>query len=303
MKWIKKGLLFNSPGKKSWALTHAAVPLTKKVADDIFRIYFSMRDKQNRASAAYIEVNITDPQKILYLTENPILSPGELGTFDDNGVTASSLVDYQEQTFLYYIGWNAGGNVLYHTSIGLAISNDGGKSFQKYSKGPIMDRTTSEPYFCSNPFVLIDKGTWKMWYISFVKWIIDEGKTKPYYHIKYAESEDGINWKREGIVCIDFKNDKEWAISRPCVIKENNLYKMWYSFCGELSYRIGYAESSNGVDWKRRDNVVGIDVSSNGWDSEMIEFPYVFDNKNTRYMLYCGNGFGKTGFGYAILDK
>jgi len=71
----------------------------------------------------------------------------------------------------------------------------------------------------------------------------------------------------------------------------------------ELSYRIGYAESSNGVDWKRKDNDVGIDVSPSGWDSEMIEFPYVFDNKDTRYMLYCGNGFGKTGFGYAILDK
>ena len=45
---------------------------------------------------------------------------------------------------------------------------------------------------------------------------------------------------------------------------------------------------------------VDIDVSLVGWDSEMIEYPFVFEHKNKRYMLYNGNHYGKTGFGIAV---
>ena len=47
---------------------------------------------------------------------------------------------------------------------------------------------------------------------------------------------------------------------------------------------------------------MGMDVSPNGWDSEMICYPYVFDHGRNRYMLYNGNGYGKTGFGLAVLE-
>jgi len=35
----------------------------------------------------------------------------------------------------------------------------------------------------------------------------------------------------------------------------------------------------------------------------MIEYPYVFYHKEKRYMLYNGNGFGKTGFGLAVFSE
>jgi hypothetical protein len=127
-----------------------------------------------------------------------------------------------------------------------------------------------------------------------------EGKPEHKYHIKYAESRDGINWEREGLVAIDFANDQEYAISRPSVIHDSDRWRMWYSFRGQ-SYRIGYAESENGRQWKRLDAQVGINVSTAGWDSEMIEYPFVFDHKGQRYLLYNGNGYGKTGFGLAVL--
>jgi hypothetical protein len=50
------------------------------------------------------------------------------------------------------------------------------------------------------------------------------------------------------------------------------------------------------------DAEVGIGVSADGWDSEMIEYPFVFDHAGSRYMLYNGNGYGKTGIGLAVLD-
>jgi hypothetical protein len=120
------------------------------------------------------------------------------------------------------------------------------------------------------------------------------------YHIKYAESEDGINWYRDKVVAIDYANDGEYAISRPSVIHDHECWRMWYSYRGQ-SYRIGYAESADGIHWKRLDSQVGIDVSTTGWDSEMIEYPFVFDHKGQRYMFYNGNGYGKTGFGLAVL--
>jgi hypothetical protein len=67
---------------------------------------------------------------------------------------------------------------------------------------------------------------------------------------------------------------------------------------------MGYAESVNGKDWVRMDDTVGIDVSEDSdWDSEMIEYPFIFDHDGQRYMLYNGNGYGKTGFGLAVLEQ
>ena len=123
-----------------------------------------------------------------------------------------------------------------------------------------------------------------------------------YYHIKYAESGDGIHWMRKGIVCIDFKYRGETRIGRPCVIREDEIYKMWYC-CAIDTYRIGYAESGDGIHWVRKDEEVGIDVSESGWDSEMICYPFVFEHKGQKYLLYNGDGYGKTGLGYAILEE
>jgi predicted GH43/DUF377 family glycosyl hydrolase len=141
-----------------------------------------------------------------------------------------------------------------------------------------------------------------MWYVSCTRWELEDNQPKHYYHIKYAESNDGIHWERTGRVCIDFESSDEYAISRPCVVKDDDIYRMWYSYRGE-SYRIGYAESEDGIHWERKDEEVGIDVSPSGWDSEMIEYPFVFDHEGKRYMLYNGNGYGKTGIGLAVLAE
>ena len=302
MKWIKKGLIFEPKGNFDWMLTHAAVPIADKIEGDLYRIYFATRDKDNKSHTAYIEMDIKNPKKILYISENPVLKPGVLGTFDDSGAMPSWIISYEGKKYMYYIGWNLGVTVPFRNSIGLAISQDGGSTFNKYSEGPILDRNFSEPHFVASSCVIIENGIWKMWYLSCVKWELENDKPKHYYHIKYAESKDGINWVRNGIVCIDFKSKDEYAISRPCVIKEDGIYKMWYSYRGE-SYRIGYAESTDGIKWERKDEEAGIDVSESGWDSEMIEYPFVFEHKGKKYMLYNGNGYGKTGFGYAILEE
>jgi len=299
MKWLKKGLIFEPAGQFDWLITHAMIPTADRIGEDLYRIYFSGRDKLNRSLIGYVEININNPKNILYITEKPVLELGALGCFDDNGVTPSWIVNYNGKKYLYYIGWNKGATVRMGLVAGLAISNDGGKSFERFSKAPILERKPIDPYSLNTaPCVLIENGIWRMWYVSGVEWV---NKDTPRYNIKYAESVDGINWDRKGVVCIDFKSKDENALARPCVIKENGIYKMWYSYKGE-SYRIGYAESEDGIIWERKDDDVGIDVSESGWDSKMIEYTFVFKHKNQKYMLYNGNEYGKEGFGYAILE-
>ena len=90
-------------------------------------------------------------------------------------------------------------------------------------------------------------------------------------------------------------------LSTPCVVMENGTYRMWFSY-KEHSYRIGYAESQDGINWERMDSRAGIDVSASGWDSEMIEYAYVFRHKDKLYMLYNGNDYGREGIGLAVAD-
>jgi hypothetical protein len=142
-----------------------------------------------------------------------------------------------------------------------------------------------------------DGGRWRMWYGSNLDWGAEQ--TDMAHVIKYAESDDGIHWRRDGIIAIGPKSPDEYAIAKPCVLKDGALYRMWYSYRGR-AYRIGYAESDDGVRWKRKDADAGIDVSATGWDSESIQYAHVFRYGERLYMLYNGNGYGKTGFGLAI---
>ncbi len=310
MNWIKKGLIFRVNKNYDWMQTHTQVPLVDDIGDGRLRIYFGTRDNNNRTSTTYIEVEADNPKNILYIHNEPILTFGNLGSFDENGIMPSWIITHNKKKYFYYLGWNKGSSVNYRLANGLAVSEDNGKSFKKISDGPIMDRNIVDPYSVSNQSILIENGVWKMWYMSFVKWEIVNGVTEPYYLIKYGESIDGITWETKGQICIKFLSPDECGISRPCVIIEDGLYKMWYSYRGienyrtnkKSSYRIGYAESDDGLHWKRKDNQVGIDVSKEGWDAEMIAYPYVYNHKGKKYIFYNGNGFGKSGFGYAVMN-
>lgn len=289
-------------GTVSWMKTHAAMPIAEKIEGDDFLVYFSARDLQNRASCGWIRINLCHPKKILDISHEPSLSPGALGDFDDSGAMASWIVNKYDAKILYYQGWNLTVTVPFRNAIGVAREEMGHPFvFKRLFPGPILDRSPMEPHFTGTPCVINVAERWRMWYLSCVGWPIIHGKPRHRYHIKYAESKDGVEWARDGVVAIDFADESEYAISRPSVICDLDCWRMWYSVRGD-HYRIGYAESSNGVQWIRKDKLVGIDVSSKGWDSDMIEYPFVFDHRGNRYMLYNGNDYGRTGFGLAVLE-
>jgi len=304
--WQKLGLIFSPNGEYDWMQTHAMMPVIDIFENEKARIYFSARDTQGRSQGAFIEIDLSDPFKITGISKEPILRLGQLGAFDDAGIMPTCLVNFESKKYIYYNGWTLGKNVPFFSFNGVAISNDGGKSYVKKSRGPaVLFPNDVDPYSTFAPYVINDNGLWKIWYVSLIKWQEENNKLKHYYNIRYAESTNGIDWKREGKVCIDFANKYEYAIARPFVLKEDGIYKMWYSYRESekiKTYRIGYAESNDGKNWERKDSKVNLSVSDNGWDSEMVEYSYLYDFEGKRYMLYNGNSFGKTGVGLAVLS-
>lgn len=304
MQWLKKGVIVK-PGKFDWMVTHAQNPFQERIEDDLYKIHFAGRDRLNKAHGGYVVININEPEKILYITEKPTIGLGDLGCFDDCGAMPSCIVNHGSKQYMYYTGWTQMRTTPFAFFIGLALSKDGGKTFARFSKAPVLGRNINDPYLTASPWVIIESGVWRMWYVSGTGWEIESDSSTPkhYYHIKYTESKDGVNWDTEGLVCIDYNKD-EYAIARPVVYKEDGIYKMWYCYRGGVNaYRAGYAESKDGIHWERKDSEVGIDVSPSGWDSEMICYPCVFEHKGGKYMLYNGNGYGETGLGYAIMAE
>ena len=311
MRWIRQGLIFAPDGRYEWMASHAQLPVVDLIGEQRLRIYFGTRDSQNRSVLTFIEVSADEPRDVLHVHDRPVLRLGELGCFDDSGVIPAWIVNCEGLKFLYYIGVNVGTTVPYRYAIGLAISADAGQTFTRACTGPVVDRLASEPHLCTSPCVLLEKGVWKMWYAAGLEWRVIEGKPEPLYNIRYTESRDGIIWQRPGRVAIDLRSPEEGGIGRPSVVLGQDLYRMWFSARGVSdyrtnranSYRIGYAESCDGVTWIRKDELVGIDVAGQGWDSEMLAYPYVYRWRGNMYMVYNGNGFGRSGFGYAIADS
>jgi hypothetical protein len=309
MKWKKLEKIFEiNKINEEWLYSHAMMPVVEKISSEEIRVYFSPRDIRNRSRCASFNYNLKT-KKISKISQKPILDLGERGCFDDSGVMPTCVVTDKDtgKKYMYYNGWTLGGTIPFFSFNGIAISSNDGTSFQKLGRYPVaLNRDEIDPYSTFAPFVIKEGEKWRMWYVSLIKWE-EEDFLKHYYHIKYAESKDGINWIRKGKICIDFKNEYEYAIARPCVLKDKNIYKMWYSYRASeevKTYRIGYAESKDGVNWIRKDEEMKeFTVSDDGWDSEMVCYSYVFEYKDKLYMLYNGNGYGKTGIGLAVLEE
>ena len=304
MKWIKIKQLFVPDNNFEWMVSHAANPFATKLQDDIYRIYFTSRNKENQSHIGFVDIDFGNNFDIVNISSRPVLSPGEPGLFDDSGAGMGCLLEVDKKIFLYYLGWNLKVTVPWLNAIGLAIYDESKKEFIKYSRAPLMDRSDEDPFTISYPYVFKDEKKYKMWYGSNLGWGNEQSKMNHVF--KYAESDDAIHWNRTNEIHIPLIHPNEYALSKPYVIKEDGKYKMWYSYRanGMIStYRIGYAESVDGRKWIRMDEFSGIDVSVSGWDSEMICYPFVFDSHDKRWLLYNGNGYGKTGFGIAVLEK
>lgn len=305
MLWEKLGHVFVADNHSHWMKSHAAWPRPLHLRGNLFRIFFSVRDVNNFSSVAFVDIDIKMPTEVLEISKYPVLSPGAPGVFDENGVIPSCIVKIGEKTCMYYSGVSVLNSNSFECFCGLSFLDSNFKLSSRYTDEPILKKNSQDPHSTGLAFVLKDCSYEKfhMWYESGSYGKKLNNKETRTFTIKYATSLDGINWERKN-TCFSPANEySDEYLSSPSVIYERGIFKMWYSFKNNGKYSIGYAESIDGVEWERMDKEVGITISRDGWDSEEIEYSYVFDHLDDRYMLYNGNNFGRSGFGIAKLTE
>lgn len=294
--WKKQGLIFKPDTDRWWMKSHAMIPTPHKIEEGIYKVFFSGRNENNQSHIGWFLIDLNHPTHVIEVSEEPVLAPGRLGCFDDNGVTPSCLIHRDNELYLYYIGWNPGSTVRMHLFGGLAIASKQDGIFTRWSEAPIIERCPSDPFLNTAPWVVKAGNQWRMYYVSGVGWV---HKDLPRYNIKIAYSDDGKNWHREGQVCIDFANEEETALARPYVIFDEGIWRMWFAYKGQ-TYKLGYAESLDGITWHRNDALVGIDLAGNKYDSDMMEYAAVVKYQEKYFMFYNGNNYGKDGINLAI---
>jgi len=233
------------------------------------------------------------------------LSPGELGQFDEDGAMTSCLTPRPGGFYLFYTGWQLLRSGAFAFGCGRALFDSDTLEVRREFPGPVLAKDPTNPLLCASPYVLQSNGQWVMWYVSGLRWERREDHLFHYYTIRRAVSADALRWESDPEPCIALR-EHEYAIARPCVLQLDGLWHMWFShrgFTGNTTYRIGYADSIDGLHWRRHDAEPTLELSAEGWDSEMVCYPAVFAHEDRLYMLYNGNGFGKSGFGYAVAKR
>lgn len=302
MKWKKLGRLYNINNLCEELVSHCANPLPLHIEDDIYKIYFSGRDKHNRSSVGAVDIDIVN-RKVIREYDKPFFKC-EGNTFYSDGVSIGNWYEAYGQKYILFMSWKTKNRAHWTGEIG-RLKVNGDFSLTLDSDKPFISLDDTDKVSLSYPWVMKINNQYIMYYGSTITW---DGENGEMVHIiNYAISEDGENWNKKGLA-IPYEYGFAQAFSRPTVIKIGNEYNMWMSSRGPKGiskYRIYRSTSTNGINWSKvSDNKnAGIDVSESGWDSEMICYPYVFDHKGKKYMLYNGNGYGKTGFGLAVLEE
>ena len=211
----------------------------------------------------------------------------------------SCVIEGAPGTLLYSTGWTLGRTVPFYFYAGLALRPSGEEDFRRVSPAPLLERTAVDPFLTASPWVINDERGWRMWYVSSPGWRLVDASPQHLYHVRYAESEDGMHWRRDGRVCVDFADETEYAMGRPCVVRDPDCYRMWFAARGDR-YQLAYAESSDGRTWVRGDASLDLGGSPEPWDEQMRAYPAIFDHGDARFLLYNGNGYGRSGIGYAV---
>ena len=301
IEWEKRGLVYEAKrhGVGEWMDNSAITPTPFRISDEVIRVFAGFRDPAGVSRIGYVDVLGSNPTSIVSVSRQPVLDIGRDGCFDDNGVILGDVVSTPNGIYLFYVGFQLVAKVKFLAFTGLALSRDGGNSFERLSEAPILDRGPGRTIAGAVHSAVLRNGRWKMWYGSGDGWEFRNGRPYPRYHIRCTEGADLLALPRGGDVCLT-PQGAEYRIGRPRVYRINGEYVMYFTkgtVTGE--YVAGIAYSKDGVDWVRKDEEIGIDLSASGWDSRALCYPALIQHEDMILMFYNGNDMGVDGFGVA----
>jgi len=214
---------------------------------------------------------------------SPVLDIGLSGSWDDDGVANPCVIKDGDVYKMWYAGHE---NSL---RIGYASSPDG-ITWTKSPQNPVLDLGmvgSWEDEEITEPTIIKDGGIYKMWYTGIHNEIPSIG---------HATSPDGINWiKYTGNPVIVSGASGSWeegGVGEACVVKDGGTYKMWYSSYTHISTineAIGYAISSDGINWTKYESNPVLGSGATGkWDEADVDNPTVIKQDSIYHMWYEG---------------
>jgi hypothetical protein len=319
MRWRKLGIVFESGrhGELSDVLTRApefAQAPQALVHDDRVRVYFSTRARDETGGVvshvAFADFDLTF-ERVLDVSRAWVLPPGKRGTFDEHGIFPFHVTRHAGAVLAFPCGWSRRRAVPVETAIGLARSEDGGRTFARAGDGPLFGPALAEPCLVGDPCVLVRGGTWHMWYIFGPRWIAGPTQPERVYKIAHATSGDGITWQRNGRPIVTDRLGPDECQALPTVFEHDGRFHMIFCYRDAVgfrterarAYRLGHAWSADLATWTRDDDSLGVERGEAGeWDSDMLCYPHVVASGGRHVLLYNGNAFGRLGFGAAVLE-
>lgn len=317
--WNKYGKIFDPREfqNSTWLYEYAQTPNTLEF-ENFIRVYFTTRQKPDengrlKSMIGYVDLDKNNLCNVLAVSKEPVLKLGDRGHFDEYGTYLFAPIRLNDNhIYGYYVGVICTYSVPINASIGLCESFDNGNTFTKIGKGPVLGYSLYEPFLISSHKIRKYNNIFYLFYIAGYKWVTQGGSTEPVYKIRLATSIDGVNWNRINKNIISNKLGDLEAQACPDIFYKNGKYHMFFCYRNafdyrrnpKFSYKIGYAFSTDLINWIRDDSKAGITISkaSDAFDNEMVAYPHIFELNNKIYMLYLGNEVGRYGFGLAELE-
>jgi len=175
-----------------------------------------------------------------YYAGNPVLSPSA-DSWDNKSVTVPTVIYDNGKLKMWYHGISSDNA----SGFGLAESDDG-ITWQKKSASPLLvpENESGVTQISIEEPVVIKNNIYHMWYCS------TDADQK--YHIHYATSADGINWQKyPGYVLSGSESWESRGVTNPFVIYKDGQYWMWYQAWGSGNWKIGFAQSTDGIHWQK----------------------------------------------------
>ncbi len=211
--------------------------------------------------------------------DEPCISLGEPGAFDDRHVFAPCVAHESGEYRMWYSGSRA--EVAERVfALGLAVSNDG-VHFSRHTNSPVLkfpDNTHSilTPSLLRNPdgSVLRESGKLRLWFSS-----CDFPSRDPLHTLHESSSQDGTSWSDPSRPLLE-------NVYAPSVIREGDRYHMWFTDVGEEPWCFRYAESINGVDWEVREEPV-LKLNQE-WEHQRLFYPTVL-KRSAKFLMWYGS--------------
>ena len=306
MGWRKLGRTFCPDGSSDWARIGFMTPVPLQVSADVIRVYGGLRDAGGISRIGWVDVARADPTHVLSVSERPCLDLGAPGMFDDNGVILGDLLPMPDGTLrMYYVGFQLVQKAKFLAFSGLAVSRDGGASFERVQPTPVLDRAPNALFINALHSIAATPDRFRAWISCGRRWQVIADRTYPQYDCWTLTSADGIHFDMQHATrTLEVEGD-EYRIGRPRANRRSDGSWEMRVTSDTLSkqYACYRAVSDDGVAWRREAGQELPRGAAGDWDGQMTCYPARLDtDQGESYLFYNGNNMGETGFGVAVLE-